>query len=331
MKTKIFIITGFLGTGKTTLLKQLLEFSSDLSKTVVLINEFGKVGIDKSLIKNTAAAEVIELTSGCICCSLKTDMLQSLQILKYKYSPERVVIEATGVADPLSIIEALKNRIIAPHFQLEKTITVVDGDFWEAREAFGTVFQSQLDQADIILLNKIDTLEKEIIPTVLKEIKKESAKGVVIPTFHCNIDPDIIWSKSKQGNSENPNNSDNPDNQDVIKTSTFDTYNPEKDLYIHYNGKSTTSAKEAGFITFSFKTEKTINKEIFSEFLNSLPLELFRIKGPIKFADKTQMLNFVGGKIQWQSWPDIVSTCLAFIGWNVIEEEILDKLNNCII
>ncbi|MCP4671186.1 MAG: GTP-binding protein, partial [Desulfobacula sp.] len=118
MKTKIFIITGFLGTGKTTLLKRILESSTDLSKTVVLINEFGKIGIDKSLIKNTAAADIVELTSGCICCSLKTDMIQSLQILRHEYAPERLVIEATGVADPLSIIQALNDRIIKPHFEL---------------------------------------------------------------------------------------------------------------------------------------------------------------------------------------------------------------------
>ena len=318
MKTKIFIITGFLGTGKTTLLKRLLESSEDLSKTVVLINEFGKIGIDKSLIKNTAAADVIELTSGCICCSLKTDMIQSLQILRYEYAPERLVIEATGVADPLSIIESLNDRMILPHFQLDKTITVVDGDFWEAREAFGTVFQSQLDQADIILLNKIDTLDKSMIPIVLKEIKEESAKGFVIPTLHCNIDPDIIWSPLKQ------------ESEDVIKNSSFPLYDPEKDFYASFNGKSSTNAKEAGFITFSFKTTKTMDKAIFMEFLNSIPLELFRIKGPVKFADRTQMLNFVGGNTQWQKWSDSVTTCLAFIGWHVIEEEIIEKLNNCI-
>ncbi|MCK5097832.1 MAG: hypothetical protein KAR45_06990, partial [Desulfobacteraceae bacterium] len=68
MKTKVFIVTGFLGSGKTTLIKRILKFSSDLSKTIVLVNEFGKVGIDGSLIKNTATADIVELTSGCICC-----------------------------------------------------------------------------------------------------------------------------------------------------------------------------------------------------------------------------------------------------------------------
>ncbi len=319
MKTKIFIITGFLGAGKTTLLKRILESSADLSKTVVLVNEFGKVGIDRSLIKSTAPADIVELTSGCICCSLKTDLIQTLQILRYQYAPERLVIEATGVADPLSIIEALSDRMLLPYFQLEKTITIVDSDFWEAREAFGTVFQSQINQADIILLNKIDTIDKPDIPIILKEIKEESAKGLVIPALHCNIDPDIIWSRSEQ---ESPG---------MIKGHLFKTYDPEKDFYSPLNGEGTMTAKEAGFISFSFKTTQPMDKELFMEFLKTIPLELFRIKGPVRFADRTQMLNFVGGKSEWQKWSDAVTTCLAFVGWDVIEELILKKLNRCIV
>lgn len=319
MKTKVFIITGFLGAGKTTLLKRILESSADLSKTVVLVNEFGKVGIDSSLIKNTAPANIVELTSGCICCSLKTDMIQSLQILRHQYAPERLVIEATGVADPLSIIEALSDRILLPYFQLEKTITVVDSDFWEAREAFGTVFKSQLNQADIILLNKIDTIDKQDIPVILKEIKEESAKGLVVPALHCNIDPDIIWSQPEQ---ESPS---------MIKGPLFQAYNPEIDFYSSLNGEGIMTAKEAGFISFSFETAIPLDKELFMEFLNTIPLELFRIKGLARFTDRTEMLNFVGGKSEWQKCPDTVSTCLAFVGWDVIEELILEKLNKCIV
>ncbi len=319
MKIKVFIITGFLGAGKTTLLKRILESAADLSRTVVLINEFGKIGIDRSLIKHTAAEDIIELTSGCICCSLKTDMVQTLQILRHQYAPEQLVIETTGIADPLPIIESLSDRTLFPYFQLEKTITVLDIDFWEARETFGTVFKSQLNEADIILLNKIDTIDKPDIPVFLKEIKEESANGLVIPTIHCNIDPDIILSQPEQ------------ESQGKIKGSGFQIYDPEKDFYSPVSTEDTMTAKEAGFISFLFKTTKTMHKEVFMEFLNTIPLELFRIKGPVRFADRTQMLNFVGGKIQWEKWPDTVTTCLVFIGWNVIEELIIERLNNCII
>lgn len=319
MKTNVYIITGFLGSGKTTLIQQILKFSADLSRTVVLVNEFGKVGIDGSLIKHTAAADIVELSNGCICCTLKTDMIQTLQIINHQYAPERLVIEATGVADPLSIKEALNDRMLAPFFRLEKIITVVDYDFWEAREMFGTVFQSQIRHADILLLNKIDTLNRSDIPGVLKQIQAESEKGIVIPTLHCNIDPDIIWAPLEQ---QMPT---------IPETALLKVYDPQIDFYSPVNGEGTMTAEQAGFMTFTFETAAPLDQELFRMFLNTVPLELFRIKGPVRFDNGTQMLNFVGGKTQWQKWSDTVNTCLAFIGWSVIDELILEKLNQCII
>ena len=319
MKTKVYIVTGFLGSGKTTLVKRILEYTEDLSKTIVIVNEFGEVGIDGALIKSTAPADIVELNSGCICCSLKRDMIQTLHILREKYAPERVVIEATGVADPLAVIEALNDGMLSPHFRVEKTITVVDGDFWEAREAFGTVFKSQINQADLILLNKIDTLEKSVIPVMLKEIREESAKKTVIPTLYCNVDPDILWSGSEQ---EHPSMAQNP---------FFRTYNPEMDFHAPANGTGTTNAKEAGFVSFSYKMTRALDEKQFMEFIHTVPQTLFRIKGPVRFVDRTEMLNFVGGKSEWIKWPDHPPTCLAFVGWDVSEELIFEKLNDCVV
>ncbi len=321
MKTSVFIITGFLGAGKTTLLKRILESSADLSTTIVLINEFGKVGIDGSLIKNTATVDMVELSSGCICCSLRTDMMQALQTLSHKYSPERLVIETTGLADPLAIIEALDDTRLAPNFRLEKIITVIDSDFWEGRDIFGSFFKNQVKLADILLLNKVDKLDKSDVSVILKEIHEESTTSLVIPTLHCNIDPDIIWSRKKQKD------------QKLVYVPRLQGYNPETDCYssINTDGTMTATAKEAGFISFSFETAKTMDKEMFMEFLKTIPLELFRIKGPVKFDHGTQMLNFVGGVSEWQKWSDNVTTCLALIGWDMMAEQMLEQLNNCII
>lgn len=318
MKSKVYIITGFLGSGKTTLLKRILKSAKDLSGTVVLVNEFGKAGIDGSLIKDTAAANIVELNSGCICCSLKIDLIQTLQFLWEKYAPERVIIEATGVADPLSIIETLDDRMLVTHFQYEKTIMVVDGDFWEARHVFGTVFKSQLNQADLILLNKIDTLDKSEIPVVLKEIQDESAMTRVIPTLYGNIDPNILWAGSNES-------------EPGFQTERFfKDYDPEKDLSTPIKDFGRTTAKDAGFITFSYETPLAFDKKKFMAFIHSVPLELFRIKGPVKFTQQTEMLNFVGGKSQWIKWQDNTTTCLNFIGWDVSEDETIKKLNACL-
>lgn len=300
------------------MLKRILKSAKDLSRTAVVVNEFGKVGVDASLVKDTVTANIVELASGCICCSLKLDMIEALLSLKDEYSPERVIIEATGVADPLSIIETLDDRKLAPYFSYEKTIMMVAADFWGARHLFGSVFKSQLKQADLVLLNKIDTIEKSIVPSILKEIQKESAKGQVIPTLYGNVDPNIIWAYQEKSISE-------PGNGLFLKI-----YDPEKGLHAPANNQERTTAKEAGFITFVYETHLSFNEKKFMAFIDTVPLKLFRIKGHVRFVDRTVMLNFVGGKSEWINCPDHTATCLTFIGWDVAEDQIFERLNRCI-
>ncbi len=324
-KTKVFIVTGFLGAGKTTLVKRILRATPDLSKTALLVNEFGKVGVDGSLIRQTAAADIVELSSGCICCSLKTDMIQVLQKIKYEYSPEQILIEATGVADPVSVVEVLREQPLVAEFLLEKTITVLDSDLWEARESFGTVFRNQITRADLILLNKVDLLDPDAIPVILKEIKVVSPKALAIPSLHCNIDPDLFWAVSDLKDKD-------VQNRAARTGSIFESYDPVKDEYADPDLDRTDISQpdKAGFQTFSFKSQAPMDKAGFDDFLASVPLHLFRIKGPVKFENQTRMLNFVGGRIGWEPWCETDFTRLAFTGWSVREQDVLEQVNACL-
>ncbi|MBW2296966.1 MAG: DUF3623 domain-containing protein, partial [Deltaproteobacteria bacterium] len=105
--TKVFILSGFLGAGKTTLLKRMLAWQTDLSGTVVIVNDFGKVGIDGMLLQGYGP-EVIELASGCICCTLAIDLIQTLKQVRKRLKPNRIIIESSGISDPEGILSALK-------------------------------------------------------------------------------------------------------------------------------------------------------------------------------------------------------------------------------
>ena len=144
-KAKVVLLAGFLGAGKTTLLKRILSWEGDLSDTVVLVNEFGDVGIDGALLQQ-AGSDVIELTSGCICCTLAADLIQSLKGIAERFNPKRIMIEATGVADPTSITAVLDQPFIRDVMEHQSTLTVLDADFWEARENFGPLFYRQLSE-----------------------------------------------------------------------------------------------------------------------------------------------------------------------------------------
>ena len=113
-KTKVIVLAGFLGAGKTTLLQRVLSWETDLSDTAVIVNEFGAVGIDGSLLAD-ACPDIVELTSGCICCSLQVDLNLTLKKIQEQFSPMRIIIEATGVADPRAIVDVLGYGVTRVH------------------------------------------------------------------------------------------------------------------------------------------------------------------------------------------------------------------------
>ncbi len=328
-KVGIILLAGFLGSGKTTLLKKILSWETDLSDTVVLVNEFGDIGIDGALLKNSGS-DVVELTSGCICCTLAADLKQSIQNIWKRFKPRRLFIEATGVADPASVVSVLKEPKIHEIMTLKKIITVLDADYWEAREVFGPLFFSQLETADLILLNKVDLIDKTKIPQFLDEIHQVIPDSQVIPTFHCGVDPETLWKVTHH--------------EDLgikpihfFHNSSADHGLHEKDQQNHdhestvIHDHSTESTDATNYVAFSFQGSEPMDENCFKRFIKDLPWELFRMKGSVRFKDRTVLLNFVGGKSNWGSWDGPPETRLAFIGWESNSDKIIQKLENCII
>jgi G3E family GTPase len=272
---------------------------------------------------------VIELTSGCICCTLSADLRRSLKSIWQRFKPRRIFIESSGVADPKSIGPVLTESELKKALVLDKVITVLDADLWEAREAFGPLFYNQLEMAHLILLNKIDLVNKDKIPHFLKEMHAVIPDCQIVPTLHCQIDPETLWAATdssdfgskpldfyhfktvKEGDpSATELSKDHPDPEHA---------HPEHE-----------SEPATDYVTFSFRTSQSMNEACFKAFIEALPWEMFRIKGPIRFENRTAMLNFVGGKDDWSTWEGKPETRLAFIGWGVNQEEILGKLKDCI-
>ncbi len=309
----VYLLSGFLGAGKTTLLQRILSWETDLSDVVVLVNEFGDVGIDGDLLKGSGS-DVVELNSGCICCTLSNDFKQSLTNIITRFHPKRIFIESSGVADPTSIIPVLRESPLDRDLKLEKIVTVLDADFWEARENFGKLFFNQLEIAHLILLNKVDLLDQVKIPIYLREIHETIPHCQVIPTIRCAIDPDIFWTQAvPKGISLKP--------MQFFQEVSMDETG-------HILPSSSGSASDH-FITFSFEHDGFLNETCFHRFVDSLPLEVFRMKGPIRFPDRMKLINFVGGKGEWSDWTGEGETRLAFIGWNINPEAILEQLNRC--
>ena len=318
----VILLSGFLGAGKTTLLKEILSWQTDLSDTVVIVNEFGEVGIDGALLKD-AATDVIEMTSGCICCTLKTGLTLCLRDLWDRFHPRRIFIESSGVADPAAVREVLNQEQLREIMVLEKIVTVLDADFWEAREAFGPLFHNQLEAAHLILLNKIDLLDDDQIPQYLQELHASIPNCQVVPTQHCRIDPEALWVKPEP-------------KVFGIMPMRFYQRRLQADTASTGEGGAVAApggvvAAEAGFKAFSFESEQPFNADCFEQFLAQVPFALFRIKGPVRYADKTVLLNYVGGQAAFKDWDGEQGTRLAFIGWGVESDEIMPRLQSCLV
>lgn len=310
-KAPVFLLSGFLGSGKTTLLKRILSWQTDLSHTVVLVNEFGDVGIDGALLE-AAGSGVVELTSGCICCTLSADLKQSLLDIQKRFHPKRIFIESTGVADPTAIIAALGDADLAGLMALEKIVTVLDADYWEARENFGALFYRQLETAHLILLNKIDLIDPDLIPQFLEEIHDLIPGCQVVPTIRCAIDPETLWAPAA------------PVGGFLKPMGHF------REMAHHHSHTEDAQPSAAQFVTFSFEDDQVMDEAAFREFMTSLPWEVFRMKGPVRFARETRLINFVGGKGEWSDWTGKPATRLAFIGWRCDNDDVLARLGRCI-
>lgn len=323
-KTKIFLLTGFLGSGKTTLLKRILAWETDLSGTVVLVNEFGKVGIDGMLLKE-AGSDVVELTSGCICCTLKLELLQTLRQIHERFHPQRILLEATGVAEPEAVTAILEHPELKEKMMIEKIITVLDIRFWIARENFGPFFMNQVEQADLVLLNKIDTAESAQVTLALQEIRDTIPDSLVVPSRYCEIDPDTLWMGVKK-TATNEAISDYYQSQkleakDRTSVNEHDHHDPHHDH----------TEEEIDYVAFDFSEKHPLDESRLNEILTQLPWELFRIKGPVCFADRTLLLNYVAGQTNWENWDGAPETRLAFVGWKMDGEAILQRFKDCVV
>jgi G3E family GTPase len=326
-KTGVLLLSGFLGAGKTTFLKHLLAWKEEMSDTVVIVNEFGDIGIDGSLLQG-GESDVIELTSGCICCTLYVDLTITLKSIWERFNPRWVIIEASGIADPITIISALQQEGIQEHIKSLKVITVLDVDCWEIREVFGQVFYHQIENADMILLNKVDLIDKKVVKKDMEEIHELLPHTQVVPTIYCRVDYESIFTDVRQNDPHRHmltshghpfSNGDHP--EDDLKKH-YDTTIPDHGHGVH--------ATDSGYNAFSFQESKPMHKASFQQFIKTLPWEIFRVKGPVRFQDSTLLLNYVGGKTDWSAWNGTAETHLSFIGWDTNSDETILKLKRCV-
>ena len=180
--TKIDVFSGFLGAGKTTLIKKLLKEALQDTKVVLIENEFGEIGIDGGFLKE-AGIEIKEMNSGCICCSLVGDFGESLKEVLSTYTPERVLIEPSGVGKLSDVVKAVEDVAAGLDVQINSAVVVVDATKCKMYiKNFGEFFINQIEHAGTIILSRTGKISQEKLDKAIELIREHNAEATIITT-----------------------------------------------------------------------------------------------------------------------------------------------------
>ena len=200
---EIIVVSGFLGAGKTTFIQKFVKKHQNYEnrKFAILINEFGDIGVDGDILKNNGL-EIIELPSGCICCSLRMSLPETIDRIFQEIKPDVLLIEPSGIATPYSVIEAIKNSKHAEKYRIKPLICVVDASaFQEMIGDFGKFYGEQIEAADVLLINKIDLVDDAELDKIEKRVQEINPSALTVRTSYCRTIPEVKEAAHKASGS----------------------------------------------------------------------------------------------------------------------------------
>ncbi|MEM9090955.1 MAG: GTP-binding protein [Cyanobacteria bacterium P01_F01_bin.53] len=358
----VTIITGFLGSGKTTLLNYILETFED-SKVAVLVNEFGDINIDSQFIVHIEQ-DMIELTNGCICCSINDDLYNAVyRILERRDQIDYLVVETTGIADPLPIALTFLGPELCELTRLDSILTLVDAesfapDIFESQAAY-----RQIAFGDIIILNKTDLVTGDRITYLEESLRSIKTGARILRAEQGKVPLPLIidiklgetgsyQEKAKEQAREqvgeqakekaeatelaesHGHHSDHSHSHDHHDHHTHD-HHDHHDHDHHDHAHHSDHLENDGFMSFSFQCDRPFTLRHFQRFLdNHLPENIFRAKGVLWFKESParHFFQLTGKRFQLEEdrWPGERSNQLVFIGRDLDQDAIQQMLEDCI-
>ncbi|MGL5939887.1 MAG: CobW family GTP-binding protein [Waterburya sp.] len=332
----VTIITGFLGSGKTTLLNHILTNQEGL-KTAVLVNEFGEIGIDNELIVSTDES-MVELNNGCICCTINEDLVNAVyKILEREDKIDYLVVETTGLADPLPVALTFLGTELRDMTRLDSIVTMVDCanfslDLFNSEAAY-----SQIQYGDVIVLNKTDLVDEADVDALevrIKDIKKDAR---IIRTQKSQVSLPLILSvglfESDQYFEQTESTAHNHDHDHDHDHEHHDHHDHEHHDHDHHDHSH--HLENDGFTSISFQFEQPLAIRKFQYFLdNQLPENVFRAKGILWFdeSEKRHVFHLSGKRftLEDEEWRGEKKTQLVLIGQNLDKKTLREQIENCV-
>ncbi len=196
---RVNLLFGFLGSGKTTLARHLLAERGREMKTAVIVNEFGEVGVDGDILRGSNI-DVVELNSGCLCCTLRGSLMLAVEELRDKAKVERVIVEATGVAQPGELVETLAHSARGGEYDIGPLVTVVDAaKFPKLLSMLGEFYVDQVESADIVLVNKIDLVGADQLTDLARQVREINPEAEILFAEQGKVVPERLFQRRDHG------------------------------------------------------------------------------------------------------------------------------------
>jgi G3E family GTPase len=299
MKKEVFILSGFLGSGKTTLLKEVLQaLKVEDKKPAVLMNELGNVSIDSDAVEDDTALR--ELLDGCICCTISEKLESQLQELLVNEQFDVLLIETTGAAHPVEVVDSILSPLFADRFEFKGIITVVDGKQWKDRSQFSPavlhLMREQIRHAQYIIANKMDLLTEMEQGSFVYELQHLNSNAKILMTNYAKVSmKDIFSSKT---------------------INEFDDYDRAA-----IGDKLTLQA-----VVYTFRG--SVNGEEFEEWVKKQPESIYRMKGyiPLKGKKYPTMFQYSYGMPLYMESDMKYKANFVVIGEGLHKSEILREL-----
>ena len=312
-KTPVIILAGFLGSGKTTTLNHILR-SSNGKKIGVIVNDFGEVNID-SLLVSRQTDNTMELSGGCICCQMNDGGLDEiLATFSHPNSKiDAIVIEASGIAEPIDLRKLIlysSNKSIS----MNGVVYIVDAKNIIDNLKNHPKINNHIAAADIIVLNKIDLVDKNDLVSIKSTINKINSNSIIIQTKEGRLNPGLLFDIDL--------NTSKPEQLSLAVGTEHSKHD-----HLHDN-----------FDSISFSSKKPLSPKKFNHFIETLPSNVYRLKGIIYYGmkgfEQKIIIHKVGSHIsqsaeEWQNDETPMSNLVA-IGIDINKQDILNKLKVCI-
>ena len=320
----VTIITGFLGSGKTTLLNHILSNRNDL-KVAVLVNEFGDIDIDTQLLLSIEE-DMVQLTNGCICCTLNGGLINAVIKVLERHEPvDYLVIETTGLADPLPIILTFLSTQLRGRVRLDSILTMVDVETFTPKHFDSEAAINQVMYGDMVLLNKTDLVSTQQVDE-LERYFQATKPGVRILRCQQGKVPlplilDVGYTDCQFYDALL---------QQTVHGTKEDHHHNHAHDHSHHHSEHLTND---GFVSISFTSDRPLNLVKFQHFLDDLSPDIFRGKGILWFAESQLRHIFqLSGKrcsLEVDDWKTPRSNQLVFIGRNLNRDRIHQDLEQC--